>query len=131
MVANQREQKPDEWNRHALEIMLKMFPAERRPTLLHPYTDNQFNGHNVVCDRLIVGFGNLIQYNTISHLISSHLISSHLISSHLIFRQLFAIGNLQEVDHSLAQLSQPISSVLLPTDMSISSLVRNSFQVIN
>ena len=33
-----------------------MFPADRRPTLLYPYSDNQFNGHNVVCDRLIVGF---------------------------------------------------------------------------
>ena len=54
-MANQREQNPDEWNRHALQIMLNMFPADRRPTLLHPYTDNQFNGHNVVCDRLIVG----------------------------------------------------------------------------
>ena len=71
MVANQREQNPDEWNRHALQIMLNMFPADRRPTLLHPYTDNQFNGHNVVCDRLIVGIDPLLFSS--SHFISSHL----------------------------------------------------------
>ena len=112
-MANQREQNPDEWNRHALQIMLNMFPADRRPTLLHPYTDNQFNGHNVVCDRLIVGIDQL------------------LFSSHLTSRPSLAIGNLQGVDLSSEQPLRLISSVLRPTNMSISSLAKNSFQAIN
>lgn len=56
MIANQREQQPDAWNREILDIMLTMFPADRRPVLLSPYTDPQFNGHNLLCDRIIVHF---------------------------------------------------------------------------
>lgn len=54
MVANQREQQPDEWNHHTLNIMLSMFPKDRRPVVLTPYTDQQFSGHNLLCDRIIV-----------------------------------------------------------------------------
>lgn len=54
MIANQREQQPDPWNRQVLDIMLAMFPSDHRPVLLSPYTDPQFNGHNLLCDRIMV-----------------------------------------------------------------------------
>lgn len=31
-----------------------MFPERYRPSVLHQYSDPRFNGHNVVCDRVIV-----------------------------------------------------------------------------
>ena len=65
MIANQREQQPDPWNRQILDIMLAMFPTDRRPVLLSPYTDPQFNGHNLLCDRIIVHF--VVQFD-IRHL---------------------------------------------------------------
>lgn len=44
----------NEWNLRALEILINMLPPDRRPRLLHPYTDPQFSGHNIVCDRILV-----------------------------------------------------------------------------
>ena len=54
LVANNREQTPNDWNQHALQILLNMFPEDRRPTVLKPYSDSQFNGRNQLCDRIIV-----------------------------------------------------------------------------
>ena len=44
----------NEWNLRALEILINMLPPDRRPRLLRPYTDPQFSGHNIVCDRILV-----------------------------------------------------------------------------
>lgn len=53
-MANNREQVPDDWNGRVLEYLLNMFPERYRPSVLHQYSDPRFNGHNVVCDRVIV-----------------------------------------------------------------------------
>ena len=54
-MANQREKVPTAWNRKVLDILLRMFPSQYRPTLLHPYSDPELAAnHNLVCDRVIV-----------------------------------------------------------------------------
>ena len=44
----------NEWNSRVLELLLRMFPSDRQPRLLHPYIDPQFNSRNIVCDRILV-----------------------------------------------------------------------------